>query len=94
VQRLARLTHECALDGVVCSPLETKKLRQLISGRFYLVTPGIRPAHTSSDDQQRISTPRQAIENGSDYLVIGRPITEAADPLWTLQRFNDEIQPS
>ncbi|SFQ74790.1 orotidine-5'-phosphate decarboxylase [Halopseudomonas formosensis] len=84
VQRLARLTQECGLDGVVCSAREAKALRNTLGDDLQLVTPGIRPADASADDQKRIVTPAQAIENGSTYLVIGRPITSAADPAQAL----------
>ncbi len=91
VHRLALLARDCGLDGVVCSALETKQLRQIIPDNFYLVTPGIRPIHSAVNDQQRVTTPRQAIDNGSDYLVIGRPITQANDPLLMLQYLTEEI---
>lgn len=91
VKRLARLTNDCALDGVVCSALEATQLRQLLGDGFCLVTPGIRPSGGQSDDQKRITTPRQAIQNGADYLVIGRPITQADDPLLMCQQLNTEI---
>lgn len=91
VRRLAQLSHDCALDGVVCSALEAPHLRQMLGNDFCLVTPGIRPAGNQSDDQKRIATPHQAILNGSNYLVIGRPITQAADPLFVCQRINAEI---
>jgi orotidine-5'-phosphate decarboxylase len=94
VLRLAALAHDCGLDGVVCSALEAVRLRQAMGKDFCLVTPGIRLADAATDDQQRVATPRQAIENGADYLVIGRPITQAADPLVALQRLNDEIKQS
>lgn len=84
VQRLARLTQECGLDGVVCSAREAKALRNTLGEDLQLVTPGIRPADASADDQKRIVTPAQAMENGSTYLVIGRPITSAADPAQAL----------
>ena len=80
VQRLARLTQDCGLDGVVCSAREAKALRNALNEDFKLVTPGIRPDDASADDQKRIVTPRQAMDNGSSYLVIGRPITRAEDP--------------
>lgn len=83
VLRLARLAHSCGLAGVVCSPLEIKLLRQFVPD-FTLVTPGIRPATAAQDDQKRIMTPAQALQAGSDYLVIGRPITAAAEPLAAL----------
>ena len=85
VQRLARLTQDCGLDGVVCSAREARALRGAMGDEFLLVTPGIRPADSSTDDQKRIVTPRQARENGSSYLVIGRPITRAADPQQALE---------
>jgi len=91
VQRLASLASSCGLDGVVCSALETSHLRQMMGKNFCLVTPGIRPLDASVDDQQRVTTPSQAIANGADYLVIGRPITQATDPLAMLQRLHAEI---
>jgi len=91
VSRLARLAQECSLDGVVCSPREAAALRHQCGKGFTLVTPGIRPAEAKQDDQARIATPRQAIADGADYLVIGRPITRAPDPLAALRRINDEI---
>ena len=84
VQRLARLTQDCGLDGVVCSAREAKALRSTLGEDFQLVTPGIRPADASVDDQKRVLTPHQAMENGSSYLVIGRPITSSADPAQAL----------
>lgn len=81
VLRLAKLTADCGLDGVVCSAQEAPILRQHIENpQFQLVTPGIRPAGSASDDQKRIVTPSQAMQNGSTHLVIGRPITQAAQP--------------
>ena len=80
VQRLARLTQDCGLDGVVCSAREARALRGALGEDFLLVTPGIRPADSAADDQKRIVTPAQALEKGSSYLVIGRPITRADEP--------------
>lgn len=94
VQRLALLVRDCELDGIVSSALEVPRIRQLMGGSFCVVTPGIRPADTSVDEQKRVTTPRQAIENGADYLVIGRPITQAIDPVLMLRRLNDEIEGS
>jgi orotidine-5'-phosphate decarboxylase len=94
VQRLASLASSCGLDGVVCSALETSHLRQVMGKDFCLVTPGIRPLDSSVDDQQRVTTPSQAVANGADYLVIGRPITQATDPLAMLQRLHSEITPA
>jgi orotidine-5'-phosphate decarboxylase len=85
------MTQACGLDGVVCSPQETGALRRQLGGEFCLVTPGIRPAGAARDDQARVATPRQAIAGGADYLVIGRPITRAADPLAALRAINAEI---
>jgi orotidine-5'-phosphate decarboxylase len=89
---LAKLAKESGLDGVVCSAQEAKKLKAELGEEFKLVTPGIRPAGSDAGDQKRIMTPKQAIEDGSDYLVIGRPITQAADPVATLKEINDSLK--
>jgi len=89
--RLAKLTAAAGLDGVVCSAVEAPGLRSALGPRFTLVTPGIRPAGSSKDDQTRIITPEAAIANGADYLVIGRPITQAADPVEALAAINKVI---
>lgn len=91
VLRLARLSKESGLDGIVCSAQEAASLRTELGGKFCLVTPGIRPAGVSANDQKRIMTPAEAIIAGSDYLVIGRPITQAEDPLKALIAINEEI---
>lgn len=91
VQRLAGLAADCGLDGVVCSPLEVKMLKQQLGEAFLCVTPGVRPAGAALDDQQRVNTPEQALRDGSDYLVIGRPITQAEDPLQALKIINQNI---
>lgn len=80
VLRLAKLTQDCGLDGVVCSAQEAKMLRQELGQSFTLVTPGIRPSGSNVDDQKRIVTPKQAMLDGSTHLVIGRPITQAQNP--------------
>jgi len=77
---LANLAYESGLDGVVCSAKEATKMKQQIASDFKLVTPGIRPAQAELGDQKRVMTPAEAIQAGSDYLVIGRPITLAQDP--------------
>lgn len=92
VLNLATLAKRSGLDGVVCSAQETAMLKQNIGADFCLVTPGIRPADANADDQVRIVTPANAIKNGSSYLVIGRPITQATDPLAALQSITNEIQ--
>lgn len=91
VQRLALLAKESGLDGVVCSPQEVTMLRQTIGDDFSLVTPGIRPAWAAKGDQTRITTPAEAMASGSSYLVIGRPITAADDPLEALSRIENEL---
>lgn len=93
VLKLAKLTKQAGLHGVVCSAQEAQQLKQALGDDFILVTPGIRPATASADDQTRIVTPSQALENGASYLVIGRPITQASDPIEALQAINNEIQP-
>lgn len=80
VKRLAKLTQDSGLDGVVCSAQEAKMLRQDLGQNFALVTPGIRPEGSNADDQKRIVTPKQAMFDGSTHLVIGRPITQSANP--------------
>lgn len=80
VVRLAKLTRDCGLDGVVCSPREIGAIRAACGSDFALVVPGIRPAGTAAGDQKRVMTPREAIDAGADWLVIGRPITGAPDP--------------
>ena len=91
VLRLATLARDSGLDGVVCSAQEAALLRKHCGSTFCLVTPGIRPADAAVDDQSRIMTPRAALESGASYLVIGRPITRAADPLRALQSIAGQI---
>jgi len=91
VLRLATLARDSGLDGVVCSAQEAALLRKHCGDGFCLVTPGIRPAQASLDDQARVMTPLAALQAGSNYLVIGRPITKAADPLQALLDINKEI---
>lgn len=92
VLSLASLTKQCNLDGVVCSAWEAQTLKSTLGEDFKLVTPGIRPAGSESNDQKRIMTPEQAIQVGVDYLVIGRPITQAADPYLILQEINRTLR--
>lgn len=91
VLRLAQLAADSGLDGVVCSPQEVSALRETVSGDFRLVTPGVRPAGAEVGDQKRITTPEQAIALGSSYLVVGRPITQAENPLLALAGINAAI---
>ena len=88
VERLAGLSLNAGLDGLVCSAQEVSQLRQAFGAGPLLVTPGIRPAGVSSDDQQRIMTPEQAMAAGSSYLVIGRPITQHPNPSQALAEIN------
>lgn len=76
----AQQARDLGIDGLVCSPEEAANLRKIVGGKMTLVTPGIRPAGSATGDQKRIMTPAKAIAAGADYLVVGRPITEAADP--------------
>ncbi len=89
--RLAGLARLAGLDGVVCSPREASQLRNEFGAEFTLVTPGVRPEGSDSNDQKRIMTPKQAIAAGADYLVIGRPITHAADPIQALTDINQSL---
>ncbi len=91
VLRLARLAQDCGMDGVVCSAREIAAVRRQCGKNFMLVTAGIRPAGAGVDDQARVATPRAAIAGGADYLVIGRPVTRAPDPLAALRAINAEI---
>ena len=91
VVRLADLVRASGLDGVVCSAQEAAELRARFGPDFRLVTPGIRPSGAPGEDQRRITTPAQALAAGSDYLVIGRPITRAADPGQALAAINAEL---
>lgn len=91
VLSLAHLTKEAGLDGVVCSAQEAHALKQTLGQDFKLITPGIRLPNAAKDDQTRIVTPQQALKNGSDYLVIGRPITQAASPAAALSEIHQQI---
>lgn len=92
VNRLAKLTHSAGLDGVVCSAQEASVIRDAIGAGFKLVTPGIRPAGSDLDDQSRVMTPSRALQAGADYLVVGRPITQAPSPADTLESILREIK--
>ncbi|MEE3423288.1 MAG: orotidine-5'-phosphate decarboxylase [Succinimonas sp.] len=92
VQRLARLARDSGLDGVVSSAREAALIRSAVPGEFCIVTPGIRPAWAAANDQVRIVTPGDALRGGSDYLVIGRPITRSSDPLKALEMIAAEIR--
>lgn len=91
VVRLARLAKASGMDGVVASPLEIGLIREACGADFLIVTPGVRPSFASVDDQKRIMTPAEAVSSGADYLVIGRPIAKAADPVQAAEAIAAEI---
>ena len=92
VERLAKLTQQSGLDGVVCSAQEAQSLKRLCGADFQLITPGIRPSFSQQGDQRRVMTPLQAMEAGVDYMVIGRPITQATDPIEALTLIEQELK--
>jgi orotidine-5'-phosphate decarboxylase len=85
------LAVDCGLGGVVCSPQEVAAVRRVVPEKFVIVTPGIRPAGSAPDDQRRVWTPQAALAAGATYLVVGRPITAAADPVVAAQRLVEEM---
>jgi orotidine-5'-phosphate decarboxylase len=89
--RLAALAESAGLDGVVCSAADLKRMREAVAPGFLAVTPGVRPAGAKVDDQKRVATPAIAIADGASYLVIGRPITTAPDPLAALRAIEEEL---
>lgn len=91
VLHLAGLAEKSGLDGVVCSAMEAKVLKAELGADFKLITPGIRLPENAADDQRRVVSPPQAMAMGSDYLVIGRPITQSSDPLGTLLKINQSL---
>lgn len=91
-ERLAGLTQQCGLDGVVCSAQEAVRFKAAFGKEFKLVTPGIRPQGSDVGDQRRIMTPEQALVAGVDYMVIGRPVTQSADPAQTLRDINASLK--
>ena len=91
VMQLALLAKSNGLDGIVCSPREVKVIKELCGKEFIAVTPGIR-TKKMNDDQSRVSSPKEAINNGSDFLVIGRPIIESSNPLKSLNQILDDIE--
>jgi orotidine-5'-phosphate decarboxylase len=94
VLSLANMAKSCGLDGIVCSALEAQSMKLNLGQAFLLVTPGIRLQADTKDDQMRIMTPKMALNAGSDYLVIGRPITKAQNPAQVLNKINAELKTS
>jgi len=92
VPKLARLAKDAGMDGVVASPKEVGLIRDACGDGFLIVTPGVRPAFASQDDQKRVTTPADALRSGADYLVIGRPISAAADPALAADMILQEMQ--
>ena len=88
---LAALAADCRLDGVVCSAREARRVRAASPDGFLLVTPGIRPAGSATDDQARVATPVEAVREGADYVVVGRPVTRAADPRAAARRIAETL---
>ena len=92
VVKWAVMARESGLDGVVASPHEVRAIRESCGPDFLIVTPGVRPAWADTQDQKRVTTPREAVELGADYLVIGRPITASPDPVAAAQRITAELE--
>ncbi len=93
VINLSNLAKKCGLDGVVCSPLEAKNVKNTCGEDFLTVVPGIRPNNSATNDQKRILTPSEAIKNGADILIVGRPITQAKDPNQAARKIKESIIP-
>lgn len=91
VLRLAQLGQETGIDGLICSPHELRTLRDRFGDEIKLITPGVRPSWAAANDQKRFTTPGEALKNGADYLVIGRPITADPDPRAAVERVFEEI---
>jgi orotidine-5'-phosphate decarboxylase len=94
INRLAQLSQEAGVDGVVASAQEVTLIKETCGKSFLVITPGIRPAFATAHDQKRIATPKEAFQSGADYLVIGRPITQAEDPVEAAKKLIEEIRES
>lgn len=92
VVKWAKMSRDCGIGGVVCSPREIEAIRQACGPDFKIVTPGIRPDWSASNDQKRITTPRQALDLGADFMVIGRPITQSSDPVEAARKIIAELE--
>lgn len=93
VIKLAALSKEAGLNGVVASPREARKIKEVCGKEFIVVCPGVRLLESSKDDQKRIATPREAVDSGADYIVVGRPITQAENPLLAAEKIKEQISP-
>lgn len=91
VSKLAKLSKDAGLDGVVASPSEVKLIRKNLGKDFLIVTPGVRPSWAGKNDQKRFTTPKEAIDNGADFIVVGRPVIEAPDPVEVAEKILREI---
>lgn len=91
VLKLACLARNAGLDGVVASPEEAHMIRETIGQEFIIVTPGVRPAWSATDDQKRVATPKEAIDNGASFIVVGRPVTAASDPVEAARKIIREM---
>lgn len=91
ILKMVNTAREAGLDGVICSPLEVRDIRKSVPKDFLIVTPGIRPAGADSGDQKRTSGPKTAIQDGADYIVVGRPITESSNPVIAVKQILSEI---
>ncbi len=91
VLSLAHLAQEAGISGVVASPQEASQLRAILGQEAYIVTPGVRPVWAETGDQSRIATPAQAFDNGASHIVVGRPITDAPDPIQAFERIAEEL---
>jgi orotidine-5'-phosphate decarboxylase len=94
ISRLAQLSQEVGADGVIASAQEVVLIKETCGKSFLVITPGIRPAFASTHDQKRIATPKEAFQSGADYIVIGRPITQAKDPVEAAKKLIEEIRES
>lgn len=92
VQKMALLAKDSGMDGVVCSPFEARYLRKKCGKNFDLITPGVRPSNSDTNDQYRVMTPKHAISEGATHLVIGRPITDAPDLARAAQEIMDSLK--
>jgi orotidine-5'-phosphate decarboxylase len=92
VIRLAKITQKAGLDGIVCSANETKRVKKIFGKKFLVINPGIRPKWAQKNDQKRVTSPEEAVKNGADFIVVGRPITEAKNPVSATREILEELK--